>query len=196
LTANLATATDARPLARDSARSWALAILAALATGAGMALAKRYLDFHLGIPGHAGVGWIAVLVAGSTMNRRPGTALIAGASVGLWGLPLGLGHSMGYNMALYGTAAGALEGMRLLPGLRLSHPFAAIAGGFAVHLAKFGFVIGYLGVIGMVRHVHVFGVMPALFNHAVFGIAGGLLGWLAYRAATRASRRAGHRHAP
>lgn len=44
-----------------------------------MALAKRFFDFHLGIPGHSGVGWVAVMLAGSAMGR-PSVRVVAGLS--------------------------------------------------------------------------------------------------------------------
>ena len=71
---------------------WAVDVGLALLTGFGMALAKRTLDFSLGIPGHAGTFWIAVLIAGSMGNRRRGMATLAGASVAVWAVPLGLHH--------------------------------------------------------------------------------------------------------
>jgi hypothetical protein len=47
--------TVTRPLTRD--------LLIALGTGLGMATAKLLFDFHLGIAGHAGVGWAAIRTA-------------------------------------------------------------------------------------------------------------------------------------
>lgn len=171
----------------EAARSLLADVALALLTGFGAALAKRYLDFHLGIPGHAGVGWIAVMIAGSLVNRRPGMALVAGASVGLWGVPLGLGHSLGYNTALYATAATAIEGARLLR-VPASHVFGAMLVGAGVHVAKYGFVFGMAASSGIVKRIEVLGVLPVLFNHVIFGIAGGLLGWLAVRAGREAQR--------
>lgn len=165
-----------RPVARD--------LLLVLATGLGMALAKRLFDFHLGIPGHGGVGWIAVLIAGSAAGR-PGVAVAAGLSAGLWGVPVGLGHSMGYNMLLYGTAGAALDLVRMARPLRLtlSNPIGAAAAGMAVHMAKLGYIVSYAGAIGMLKNFHLLGLGPTAFNHALFGIAGGLIGWVMIRAA-------------
>ncbi|MEE8338463.1 MAG: hypothetical protein V3R95_10400 [Dehalococcoidia bacterium] len=170
--------TVTRPLARD--------LLVALGTGLGVAMAKLLFDFHLGIPGHGGVGWVAVLIAGSAFGR-PGVGAAAGLSVGLWGLPLGLGHSMGYNALLYASAGAALDFVRLARPLRLSNPIGAATAGLAVHMTKLGFIVVYAGSLGMIKNIHFFGLGPVALNHALFGIAGGLLGWVAIRAA-RASR--------
>ena len=163
-----------RPLAgaHPLARELALAIL----TGLGVALAKRFFDFQLGIPGHSGVGWVAVMVAGSAMGR-PGVGVVAGLSVGLWGVPVGLGHSMGYNALLYATAGAAVDVVRWLRMVRLSNPLGAAFAGFAIHMAKFGYIVTYAGAIGMVKNFHLLGLAPSAFNHALFGVAGGLAGW-------------------
>ena len=49
-------------------RSLVLDCALAVAIGLVAALAKRHLDFELGIPGHAGVGWISVLILGRLAN--------------------------------------------------------------------------------------------------------------------------------
>src|SRR3990172_8503027 len=62
-------------------RPAAVDVTLAVMIGLAATLAKRYLDFHLGVPGHAGVGWIAVLVSGRLLNGRPGVAAVAGTIV-------------------------------------------------------------------------------------------------------------------
>ena len=153
----------------------------AVMTGLGGALAKKYLDFHLGIPGHAGVGWIAVLISGRLVSRRPGMAVVAGVSMGLWSVPAGLGHSLGYNVALYGSVASLLD----LPGLRRltgGGMLGAALAGVLVHVAKFVYVLANVWISGMVRNVELYGLSGALVNHVAFGAAGGLLGWGLWRA--------------
>jgi len=140
------------------------------------ALAKRYLDFSLGIPGHAGVGWIAVLITGRLVVARLGMSTVAGVSMGLWGAVLGLGHSLGYNMLLYGMAGSLLDSGTLLR-VPLRRAWGAAVAGTAVHLAKFGFVFANAWISGIVRRVEAYGLVAALGNHVLFGMAGGLLGW-------------------
>ncbi len=157
-------------------RPWLVDLLLAVLMGFVAALAKRHLDWSLGIPGHAGVGWIAVLTAGVLINPRRGMAVVAGASMAVWAVPMGIGHSFGYNVFLYGSAAAVLD---LLGVLRVPiHRWwgAAIAGGVA-HVVKYGYIFMSAWVSGIVRNFEVFGILAAFRNHVVFGIAGGLLGW-------------------
>ena len=144
------------------------------------ALAKKHLDFHLGIPGHAGVGWIAVLIFGRLVNRRPGMATVAGVAMGLWSVPVGLGHSLGHNLALYASVAALLDvpGLRRLTGSRF---VGAMTAGVLVHVAKFFFVLANVLLSGTVRNVEVYGLSSALVNHVAFGAAGGLVGWGMWR---------------
>jgi hypothetical protein len=153
----------------------------ALFTGLGMATAKATLDFSLGIPGHSGTFWIAALVAGAMLNRRPGMTLLAGASVGFWGVPLGLGHAMMYNVELYGTAAAALEVLMRLR-LPVGNVLGAMIGGGVAHVAKFGFIYGYAASSGIVKHFELFGIAPTLWNHLLFGLLGGAIAWGAVNA--------------
>lgn len=165
---------------RTERRSAAADVSVALAVGLVATLAKRHLDFHLGIPGHAGVGWIAVLVFGRLINGRPGMATLAGLSMGLWGIPVGLGHSIAYNSLLYGMAGGLLDSGALLR-LPLRRAWGAALAGLAVHLAKYGFIFANAALSGFLKRVEVFGFFRALANHLVFGALGGLLGWAAWR---------------
>jgi hypothetical protein len=170
-------------LARSSStrrRSAGADIVLAIAVGLVAALAKRYLDFSLGIPGHAGVGWIAVLVSGRLLNSRPGMATIAGLSMGLLAVPVGVGHSLGYNVVLYGMAGGLLDSGALLR-LPLHRQWGAMLAGITVHLAKFGFIFVNAWVSDILRRVEIFGFLAALANHVAFGAAGGLLGWAIWK---------------
>ncbi|MFC2177200.1 hypothetical protein ACFLRH_02155 [Actinomycetota bacterium] len=168
---------------RSATRHRSPAVDIAIAVGIGLtaALAKRYLDFHLGIPGHAGVGWIAVLVFGRLINPRIGMATVAGLSMALWGVPVGLGHSVAYNMMLYGMA-GALLDSGTLVRLPLHRAWGAALAGVIVHVAKFGVIIGHAWVSGILRRVEIYGFMRAFGNHIVFGALGGVLGWALWRA--------------
>ena len=161
-------------------RSAAEDVLLAIAIGLVAAAAKRYLDFSLGIPGHAGVGWIAVLVSGRLINGRPGMATVAGLSMGIWGVPVGLGHSIGYNMILYGMAGVLLDSGSMLK-LPLRRLWGAMIAGTTVHLAKFGYIFANAWMADMIRNVEVYGLLRSLANHIVFGAAGGMVGWLLWR---------------
>ncbi len=163
-------------------------VVIALAVGLVAALAKKHLDFHLGIPGHAGVGWIAVLVSGRLVNGRAGTATLAGVSMGFWGVPVGLGHTLAYNSVLYGMAGALLDTNALLR-LPLHRAWGALAAGVVVHVAKFGFIFANAALSGTLRRVEVYGFSRALANHVLFGALGGLLGWGIWRGAGAMWRR-------
>lgn len=158
----------------------AASLLVAVLTGLVAALAKRYLDFSLGIPGHAGVGWIAVLVAGRLGNPRAGMATVAGLSMAAWGIPVGLNHSLAYNSVLYGMAGAILDSGAMLR-LPLHRWWGATVAGVLVHVAKFGYIFANAWMADMIRNVEVFGLMRSLVNHVAFGAAGGLLGWALWR---------------
>lgn len=167
-------------LTRNATERRTVGLLVAVAVGFFGALTKRYLDFHLGIPGHAGVGWIAVLIAGRLANPRLGMSTLAGVSMGLWGVPLGLGHSLGYNVLLYGMAGSLLDSGKLLR-LSVKRAWGSAAAGALVHLAKYGFVFANAWISTVVRRVEVYGFLAALGNHLVFGVVGGLAGWMLWR---------------
>lgn len=158
-----------------------VAVGIAILTGFVAALAKRYLDFSLGIPGHAGVGWISVLVAGRLANGRAGMATIAGISMGVWSMPVGINHSMAYNTVLYGMA-GALLDSGVMLRLPLQRFWGAMVAGTIVHLAKFAYIFANAWMSDMVRRVEIYGLMRSLVNHVVFGALGGLLGWALWKA--------------
>jgi hypothetical protein len=165
----------------------------AVVIGLVAALAKKYLDFHLGVPGHAGVGWIAVLTAGHLVNPRRGMAVVAGLSMAVWTGPIGLGHSLGYNAALYGAAASVIDVAALLR-LPMRRWWGAAVAGLGVHVTKYAYILLYAWFSGIIKRFEIYGLLAALRNHVVFGVAGGLAGWGLYRGG-RAVRRYRERRA-
>jgi hypothetical protein len=157
-----------------TSRSLALDVALAVVVGLVAALAKRYLDWRLGIPGHGGVGWIASLVAGTAVVRRPGGSVIAGAAMAVWGAPLGLNHTLAYNLGVYTLAGAVIDGSRAI-GVRLDRLPGALTVGAATHVAKYGYVLAVAWASGIVRRVEVYGLLAALRNHILFGAAGGLV---------------------
>lgn len=168
-------------------RSWVLHLLLAFAVGFVAALAKHYLDWRLGIPGSGGVGWIAVLVAGSLISPRRGTVAIAGVSMAVWGVPIGLGHSLAYNAMLYGIAGATIDALRMLR-LPVTRWWGSAVTGTVVHVAKYAFIVGNAWVSGIIRNFEIYGILAALRNHVVFGLSGGLLGWGVWRGGRRMGR--------
>lgn len=182
------------PVRRSSRvqRSWLLDLMLALAVGFVAALAKSHLDWSLGIPGHAGVGWIGVLVAGSLVNPRRGMAAVAGVSMAVWGVPMGLGHSLGYNALLYGSAAACLD-LAVAVRLPIQRWWGAATAGAVIHIAKYCFVFVNAWASGIIRHFEIYGVLAAMRNHLIFGVAGGIAGWAVFAIGRGPVRRLRHR---
>lgn len=120
-----------------------------------------------------------LLVGSRGLVRRDGAATLVGVSTALWGVPLGLGHSLPYNLALYATAGLALDVLVRVFRLNLAHPLGGLLGGVLAHAAKFGFTLGYSSLFGVLKHFSVVGTLTALEYHLLFGAAGGLAAGLA-----------------
>ena len=108
--------------------------------------------------------------------------------MGLWAVPVGINHSVGYNAALYAIAATTLE----VPALRhvpLHTGLGAAVAGAAVHLTKYAYVFGLALASGFVRNLNFATFLPALRNHIFFGVLGGLLGWWLWRSGRYARMR-------
>ncbi len=171
------------------ALSWAASPLALVFLGALVAFSRRYLDLHLGIPGHTGFLWLFFLVLGRGLVRRTGSGLLIGASAGLWGMTMGPQKEGLLSVLLLDLlVAGAVDaGTRLLDGghardmSRLAHPLGGLAVGGLAHGAKYVFRLAWPAATGAGRRLTLFGVLPALGSHLLFGALGGLAAALVLR---------------
>lgn len=143
-----------------------------------VALSRRYFGLHLGIPGHTGLLWMFLMVTGRAVVRRDGAGVVMGASTALWGVAIGLNHSLHYNLALYSLTGLGLDLAVRAFRLELGHPLMALVAGAAAHLAKFLFILGYAVGLALPQQFLVVGVGRALGYHLLFGAAGGLLAGL------------------
>ena len=73
-----------------------------------------------------------------------------------------------------------IEGLRLVR-FPIHRAVGAAVAGMAVHVTKFWFLIAYSGVTGILRNFRFWGTLPSLWNHVLFGLGGGLIGWAAVR---------------
>lgn len=168
--------TNTRPLAVDARRALPLLaeVLLLLLGGGLIAASRKYLDLSLGIPGHTGILWMALLVGGKLIVRRDGAGLAMGVSAALWGIPLGLGNSPVYNLALYSLVGAVVDLATRMPGVRLAHPFWAAVAGALAHLTKLAFITAYAMSLGLYRHFWEIGLALSGGYHLLFGALGGL----------------------
>ncbi len=165
-----------------------LQILFLLGMGALTTLSKG-ISLPLGIPGHSGLLWVAVLVAGRAFVRKDGASTLMGISAALWVYPMAGLHlpdglaSNGilYNIGLYGGTGLALDLLARLPKVNIRNPFGAIFCGAAAHMVKFGFIMVSAIASPLTRHFLIVGVLKSAGLHIMFGAGAGLLGWGAYK---------------
>ena len=142
-------------------------------------LGKTLLRMPINVSGHAGVLWIAALVIGRGVVRRPWSAtlmaLIGGLLVAFM-QPSSSGALL--TVAKYVVPGMLLDGLTPLLGGRLDRIAPAVVAGAAAHAGK---VVVDL-VQGMIAHVPVsvlaVGLTASTALHIAFGALGGLLGAL------------------
>ncbi len=157
-----------------------LQILFLLGMGALAALAKK-ADLSLGIPGSNAPLWLGALVAGRALVRRDGAGALMGASVAVWGLPMGINNAFTYNLALYGVAGLVLDIMARMPKISITNPIGAMASGAAAHMVKFGFIFAAAYTASVTKHFLVVGLVQSAGLHLLFGVVAGFVGWSAWR---------------
>jgi hypothetical protein len=165
-----------------------LQVLFLIGMGALTTVAKG-ISLPLGIPGHSGLFWLGVMVAGRTFVRRNGAATLMGASVAFWVYPLAFMHlpdglatnGLFYNLGLYGGTGLALDLLARLPKVNIRNPLGAVFCGAMAHLVKFGFIFVPTLFSPVVRHFMFFGTLKSAGLHVLFGAGAGLLGWGAYK---------------
>jgi ABC-type thiamin/hydroxymethylpyrimidine transport system permease subunit len=158
-----------------------------LGTFAALLLVARIaLHLPIKVPGHSGVVWMALLVVARAAVPKPGAATATGTLAGLVAMLVGVGDR-GALATLLGSAAAGL-GVDAVYGASTRQPWilqCALAG-LAGNVAKLAAKIVLEMATGIPAGFVVLGRIPALLTHAVFGIAGGLIGFLVVRALQRA----------
>ena len=158
-------------------------ILLLLALALLVLLGTAGLHLRVKAPGHSGVLWMALLVAARLLVARTGAA----TAVGLMSAGIGILAGVGDKGALdtfvtYATPGLAVDIVAAFapPGVLLC-VLAGVAGNVlklaikAVLESWIGARMGFLGV----------GIGSSLLAHALFGVAGGLLGYAVARALRR-----------
>lgn len=163
-------------------------VLLLIGSGVAAVILHRSLDMSLGLPGHHGIEWMALMILGraSSKFRGAGTLTSIGAS---FASVLPFLHGDNPFTWLYYLLPGPVMDLafRYLPRYADKIWFMALLGGFA-HMTK---PIGQLTVnlltgwpIGSFR----FGVVYPFASHIFFGMIGGLLGALVVLGIRHASK--------
>jgi len=159
---------------------------AALLVGIGVALAGVHQGWKLtlGLPGHYGLVWMAVVLWTRLWSRTPAaaTAVALGYVGGILGFT-GLGHHGLTTAPVYALCGLAVDGAWRALGTRLERPFiAGLVGGGAFMLkplVMFAAAALLAVEVGSLRHGQVF----PLLTHFGFGLTGAIIGCLAWRLA-------------
>jgi hypothetical protein len=139
-------------------------------------LTKTLVKIPLHIPGHSGMVWIALMVVGAGLVRRPGAGLVIGLVAGLLVTLFGFGRDSLLEWAKYAAAGLTLDVVGALLGNRFDNPIVAAIAGGAAHLAKLVTMV----VIGLLLRLPAaflgLGLGLAATTHLVFGVVGGIVG--------------------
>lgn len=134
------------------------------------------VEWGLGIPGHHGLEWMALLMFGRTLSRERHAATVAACSAGgLAMLPVsGMNPSAAISYVLAGLAVDALYRLCRRPGAATLGVLAAL-GHVTKPLWKLGATLGATVHFGSIAN----GVWLTLGGHLLFGFVGGVAGALA-----------------
>ncbi len=135
--------------------------------------------FFEGVPGHAGAFWIPTLfLARATVGKSGAATMTALLGAALWK------HGGSFDIGSYVAAGMVLDILDLNAERLRSLPFALL-GGALCHLAKFGFHLIPTALLAVPAHFLSWGMMPVTGLHLMFGLVGGLGGWVLLRGAER-----------
>ena len=172
-------------LKANSARAIAAQVTFVVIVGGLIAVARRYFDLHIGVPGHTGLPWMFFLVYGRGLMDRPGAAVFMGASAAAWLGLFGVEKTLAYNLLLYVSVGSIVDVAAGSARHRLSHPLAGLVAGATAHAGKYGFAIAHAKVLGLTKRFLLVGVLESFGLHLLFGAIGGLAAgtvlWLAAR---------------
>jgi hypothetical protein len=166
---------------RDTKVRTVLQLLFLVGMGAVAAFGKAIMP-PLGIPGSSSIAWLTPMVLGYVLVRKRGAGVMMGASMALWGVPMGIHNTLIYNLGLYGGTGLALDITAALPRISIRSLFGALFFGVFAHMVKFGFVVNGALTSGVAKNFLVLGLAKSALLHVAFGAGAGLMGWLIYKA--------------
>ena len=176
-------------LRANSARAIVAQVAFVVIVGGLIAVARKYFDLHIGVPGHTGLPWMFFLVYGRGLMDRPGAGVFMGASAAAWLELLGVNQTLPYNLLLYVSVGSIVDVMAGAAHLGLSHPLGGLLAGATAHAGKYGFILVHAKVLALTKPFLLVGVLESFALHLLFGALGGLAAgtilWLAVRSERR-----------
>jgi hypothetical protein len=170
-----------KTLSKTFPTEWALTwweALLLLGSGALAVVLHRTFDSGLGLPGHHGIEWIALLIMGRSFSRFRGAGSLVGVGAAL-ATTLPFLHTSNPFTWLFYLLPGPLMDLafRYLPRLAGKLWFLMLLGGLA-HVTK---PLGQLiinAAFGWPFGSFRFGILYPTASHLLYGLIGGLLGAL------------------
>lgn len=158
-----------------------LALFAAL-----IALSKAVFRMPIHVPGHSGITWMAILLVGRGLVRRPWAGTMLGFVSGILAVAV-VGGREGLLLWVKYLAPGAVMDLAaLLSGERLGHPVVGILSGAVANTAKLVTSLIISLALGIPTGYLALGLGLSATTHIVFGALGGWLGTLVLEALKRA----------
>lgn len=148
-----------------------LALIAALIVGA-----KITLNMPLHIPGHSGLFWMAFLVIGRGLVRKPGAGTLLGLVSGLLAVIAVGGHEGPLLWVKYLAPGAVMDVVAYVSGERLDSPVIAFLAGALGNIAKLSASLIISVLLGIPAGYLAVGLGLAATTHVVFGAIGGWLG--------------------
>jgi LytS/YehU family sensor histidine kinase len=158
-----------------------LALFAAM-----IALSKAIFRMPIHVPGHSGITWMAILIVGRGLVRRPWAGTVLGLVSGILAVAV-VGGREGLLLWVKYLAPGmAMDLAGLLSREHLHHPFVGIVSGAVANVAKLTSSLIISLALGIPTGYLALGLGLSATTHVAFGALGGWLGTLVLRALTRA----------
>lgn len=148
---------------------------------------KTVLRMPIQLSGHAGVLWIAALIIGVGVVRRPGAATLMALVGGLlvaFAQPSDSG--LFFGVAKYVIPGMILDGLAPLLGRRFDRIVPAVAAGALAHAGKVAVDLVQSLIAGLPMSYIAVGLTADTVLHIAFGALGGLLAALVLRTLMRA----------
>ena len=153
-----------------------IALFAAL-----IAVSKAVINLPLHVPGHSGATWMALLLVGRALVRKPGAGTALGFVSGILAVLI-VGGKEGLLVWVKYLAPGMVMDLgALLSGERLDHPLAGLLVAAVANVAKLTSSLIVSLILGIPAGYLAVGLGVAATTHILFGALGGWLGALVVR---------------